>query len=98
MAEKQAERRMACWNCPRYDRTERHCKDGKTNPKRKTDSVLAAELFGVRALCHYNPYRDLIALVTYAPKHPDVIRLAAQSRRTKRGRRGITKTGMRDEK
>ena len=83
-----SERRMACWNCPRYDRTERKCKDGKTNPKRKADSVLAAELLGVRALCHYNPYRDLIALLTYAPKTPAVIALAAKSRRTKRTRRG----------
>jgi hypothetical protein len=51
---------MSCRRCPRYDHTARHCLDGKTNPSRKADSVLVAELLGARALCHYNPYRDAL--------------------------------------
>lgn len=59
--------RMACWQCPRYSRAERHCKDGKANPKSKADSVAVAELLGLRALCHYNSYRDTLALRTHFP-------------------------------
>jgi hypothetical protein len=60
-------RRMACWNCPRYDRAEFRCKDGKANPRKKTDSILVAEVLGIRTLCHYNLYRDVIALRTHYP-------------------------------
>lgn len=61
-------RRMACWNCPRYSRAERVCADGKANPKKKADSVAVAEFLGLRALCHYNPYRDALAARMYFPK------------------------------
>lgn len=60
-----AEKRMTCWQCPRYDRTARRCQDNKANPKTKSDSVAVAELLGVRALCHYNPYRDALAARRY---------------------------------
>ncbi len=66
----QSNRRMACWQCPRYLRAERRCLDGKTNPKSKSDTVAVAELLGLRALCHYNPYRDLLALRMYFPNDP----------------------------
>ncbi len=58
---------MACWNCPRYNRAEFHCRDGKANPRKKTDSILVAEVLGIRTLCHYNLYRDAIALRTHFP-------------------------------
>ena len=63
-------RRMACWNCPRYSRVERQCADGKANPKKKADSVMVAEALGLRALCHYNPYRDALAAHMYFPNTP----------------------------
>ncbi len=66
----EAQFRMSCWNCPRYDRTERRCQDGKANPKKKADSVAVAEFLGVRALCHYNPYRDRLALEMHYPHQP----------------------------
>ena len=62
-----AEKRMHCWNCPRYSRTERLCADGKANPKKKADSVTVAEVLGLRALCHYNPYRDALAARKFFP-------------------------------
>jgi hypothetical protein len=62
-----AERRRSCWQCSRYDRTERHCRDNKTNPKTKRDSKEVAETLGVQALCLYNPYRDVLALRMYFP-------------------------------
>ncbi len=62
-----AEKRMHCWNCPRYSRTERVCADGKANPKKKADSVTVAEVLGLRALCHYNPYRDALAARKFFP-------------------------------
>ncbi|HZO91556.1 MAG TPA: hypothetical protein VFB38_24755 [Chthonomonadaceae bacterium] len=67
---------MACWQCPRYSRAERRCLDGKANPKSKADSVAVAELLGVRALCHYNLYRDALALRTYLPNAPATLALA----------------------
>lgn len=62
-----AEKRMSCWNCPRYSRAERSCGDGKANPKSKADSVMVAELLGIRALCHYNPFRDRLVALTHFP-------------------------------
>ncbi|HEV2471882.1 MAG TPA: hypothetical protein VGS41_04410, partial [Chthonomonadales bacterium] len=70
----------SCWQCGRYNREQRLCRDGKTNPVRKVDSYSVAELLGVRALCCHNPYRDGIAqrMLTprAAPKAP--LRLAAR--------------------
>jgi hypothetical protein len=78
---------MSCWNCPRYDRTDRRCREGKANPRRKSDSLVVAELLGVRALCHYNPYRDPLAMRMFFPTAPETMRATARSRR--RGRRGL---------
>ena len=61
---------MTCWQCPRYDRDERRCLDGKANPKRKADSIVVAEMLGLRALCHYNPYRDGLAVRRHFPNDP----------------------------
>ena len=77
-------RRMACWNCPRYSRTDRQCADGKANPKKKADSVMVAEALGLRALCHYNPYRDALAARMYFPN----TRLGIHSVPPRRARRG----------
>jgi hypothetical protein len=76
---------MACWQCPRYDRAERRCQDGKANPKSKSDSVAVAELLGVRALCHYNPYRDGLALRMYFPNHPATLAASQPRRAMRRG-------------
>lgn len=65
-----SEKRMTCPRCPRYDKDERRCLDGKTNPKSKSDSVAAAEQLGVRALCVYNPFRDALAARMYFPTQP----------------------------
>jgi hypothetical protein len=78
------DRRMTCWQCPRYDRSERHCRDGKANPKKKTDSITVAELLGLRALCHYNPYRDVLALRMYFPGQPATIALSLSRPRGRR--------------
>jgi len=80
-----AEKRMACWNCPRYDRTERFCLDGKTNPKKKADAVAVTEFLGLRALCHYSPYRDQLAILTHFPTTSIAI-AAVPSRRKRRGK------------
>jgi hypothetical protein len=68
-----AEKRMTCWRCPRYNRDERRCQDGKTNPKNKVDSIAVVELLGLRMLCHYNPYRDILALRWHEPEHPAAV-------------------------
>jgi hypothetical protein len=65
-----AEKRINCRQCRRYDKEEGRCRDGKANPKRKSDAVEVAEALGVQRLCLYNPYRDDLALRTYFPSHP----------------------------
>lgn len=82
-----AERRMSCWNCPRYSRTSLSCADGKTNPKTKADSVMVAEMLGIRALCHYNPFRDRLVALTHFPKERLGI-MAVPPPRKRRGRYG----------
>ena len=84
-----AEKRMSCWQCPRYDRTTRHCQDGKANPKSKADSVAVAEVLGVRALCHYNPYRDALAARRY---FPNILALAVTPKRPRSHSRTKTDT------
>jgi hypothetical protein len=81
-----AEKRMVCWNCPRYSRTELTCLDGKTNPKKKVDAVAAAEVLGLRALCHYSPYRDGLALRMHFPTTQ--IAIATISKKRRRGSKG----------
>jgi hypothetical protein len=79
-------KRMTCWNCPRYDRAGMRCRDGKANPKRKSDTVAVAEALGLRALCHYNPFREAIAMRMFQPGAASTIQMAAQSRRGRRRR------------
>jgi len=74
---------MTCWQCPRYDRDQRHCLDGKTNPSKKSDAVVVAELLGLRALCHYNAFRDSLALRMYFPKAPETVTSSARKLRAK---------------
>jgi hypothetical protein len=77
------QKRMTCWNCRRYDRSTFHCRDGKTNPRKKADTVMVAELLGLRALCHYNLYRDALAQRTYFPNDPATIDASARIIRRK---------------
>ena len=77
-------RRMSCWNCPRYSRTDRRCREGKANPRRKSDSFAVAENLGLRALCYYNPYRDPLAMRMFFPTDPATIRFVAQSAKQSR--------------
>ena len=80
----QRERVMTCWQCPRYNREERRCLDGKANPKKKTDTVAVAETLGLQVLCHYNPYRDALALRKYFPHLPAAIAASQKKRRSRR--------------
>lgn len=77
---------MTCLKCPRYDGEAHHCREGKANPRNKPDSVAVAELLGLQALCHYNPYRDGLALQMYFPTADITRRTTARSR--PRARRG----------
>jgi hypothetical protein len=79
-------RRMTCLKCPRYEREALHCREGKANPRSKADTVAVAELLGLQALCHYNPYRDALALQMYFPNADITRRATAKPRsRTRRG-------------
>lgn len=49
---------MDCRDCPRYDRDERKCLDGKVNPQKWTLTVEVANVFGVRAICPLNDFRE----------------------------------------
>ncbi len=78
------ERRIHCKNCPRYDREEQRCREGKANPRSKADTVAVAELLGLQTLCHYNPFRDALAQQMYFP-NADTTRRKTARRRTRRG-------------
>ncbi len=56
------ERRTSCWQCRSYDRDARRCRIGKTNPRKKHESLTVAEMMGVQALCLHNPYREPLIL------------------------------------
>jgi hypothetical protein len=43
------------------------CRHGKANPQKKADSILLAELLGVRALCAHNPFRESLIIRMYSP-------------------------------
>ena len=80
-------RRMTCLKCPRYDREAQHCREGKANPRNKADTVAVAELLGLQTLCHYNPYRDALALQTHFP-NADITRRATARPRPRTRRAG----------
>jgi len=80
---------MRCWNCPRYNRAERICLDGKANPRSKSDSVAVAETLGLRTLCHYNLFRDALSARMHYPRARIGILSVTPSR--KRGSRRSTK-------
>lgn len=79
------DKRISCWNCNRFHRDEGRCKDGKTNPRRKTDAVEVAEVMGVRALCIFSPYRDILAVRLTMP-NSEAAREGAAKRRYKNNR------------
>jgi hypothetical protein len=62
-----AEKRMTCFRCPTYDRVERRCRVGKSNPKKKHESLTIAEILGPRALCVHNPFREPLLLRMHFP-------------------------------
>ena len=79
---RKGEQRMTCLRCPRYDQEARHCREGKTNPSKKTDAVAVAEQLGLQSLCHYNPFRDALALRMYFPRLPAAIAASQKKRRS----------------
>jgi hypothetical protein len=54
---------MDCRDCPRYDQEARKCRDGKLNPRRYSDAIEVANVWGVRAICAYNDHRPRIVSV-----------------------------------
>jgi hypothetical protein len=77
---------MTCLKCPRYEPEARRCREGKANPRNKPDTVAVAELLGLQTLCHYNPYRDALALQMYFPNAAITRSATAKSRpRSRRG-------------
>lgn len=72
-----AERRITCRQCCAYDREERRCRVGKTNPPRKHEALTVAELLGVRTLCIHNPYREPLIERMYFPGQPRKMALSS---------------------
>lgn len=52
---------MKCRDCPRFDPEANKCADGKVNPPTRSLAVDVANVLGVRAICSFNPYRELLA-------------------------------------
>ena len=57
-----------------------NARDGKANPKRKSETFEVADMLGLQAICHYNPYRDLIALRRFFP-HRQVLHPIIRTRK-----------------
>ena len=51
---------MNCPDCPRFDKEENRCKDGKVNPSSHAAAVEVANVLGVRSICTYNDFRERI--------------------------------------
>ncbi|RMG24163.1 MAG: hypothetical protein D6724_06740 [Armatimonadetes bacterium] len=51
---------MLCRDCHRYDAEEGVCRDGKLNPESFADAVEVAQVFGPRAICVFNDYRERV--------------------------------------
>lgn len=60
---------MDCKDCPRYDLEARRCRDGKLNPRRYSDAIEVANVWGVRAICTYNDHRLRLVSVRLANVH-----------------------------
>lgn len=57
---------MDCRDCPRYDQKALKCLDGKLNPRRYSDAIEVANVWGVRAICAYNDHRPRLVSVRMA--------------------------------
>jgi hypothetical protein len=62
---------MDCKDCPRYDLEARRCRDGKLNPRRYSDAIEVANVWGVRAICTYNDHRPRLVSVRVANASAD---------------------------
>ncbi len=49
---------MNCPDCPRYDPESETCRDAKINPRKWSDAVEAAHIYGVRAVCVFCEHRE----------------------------------------
>lgn len=55
---------MDCRDCARYNAEERKCTLGKVNPPRKSGVVEVVKIFGMRAICPFNDYREEVIGIT----------------------------------
>ena len=49
---------MRCEDCPRFDADKGVCKDRKLNPESFPAAVEVVQIFGPRAICTLNDYRE----------------------------------------
>lgn len=49
---------MRCEDCPRWNADEQACRDRKLNPGSFGEAVEVVQMFGPRALCTMNDYRE----------------------------------------
>lgn len=90
------EKRMTCLRCPRYNRSELRCLDGKSNPRSKVDTVAVVETLGIQALCYHNAYRDQLVMRIYFPTAPATLAATARYRdlRSRRARLAARQRGL----
>lgn len=53
-------KRVLCTSCRLYDIERRRCRIGKVNPRTRLDTYETAQVLGVRALCSFNLYREVL--------------------------------------
>ncbi len=74
---------MRCQDCPRFEVDSENCKDRKLNPQTWQDAVQSAQIFGPRALCQMNDYRERILSVWFEGKEEDIKHGSNQDKRSK---------------
>jgi hypothetical protein len=59
---------MDCRDCPCHQEETAKCRDGKLNPQTWEQAVSVSQVFGLRAICVFNDYRErLVAARTPGP-------------------------------
>ena len=61
---------MRCEDCPRFDADEGACKDRKLNPESFPAAVEVVQIFGPRAICTLNDYREQMLDIWEGKKLP----------------------------
>lgn len=62
---------MRCPDCPRFDKEQQKCLDGKVNPPHFSQAVEIANVMGVRSICPFSSHRERLVASRTSKTQPD---------------------------